>query len=94
MKKRIANKNIFKDMGFSNAEAQHLLLRAELMQEILNIIERKGWTQAQAAKHMGISQPRISEIKADKIELFTIDNLVTMLATLNKRVEIRIKNAA
>ncbi len=81
-------------MGFSNAEAQHLLLRAELMQEILNIIERKGWTQAQAAKHMGISQPRISEIKADKIELFTIDNLVTMLATLNKRVEIRIKNAA
>lgn len=94
MKKRIANKNIFKDLGFGNAEAQHLLLRAELMQEILNIIERKGWTQAQAAKHMGISQPRISEIKADKIELFTIDNLVTMLATLNKRVEIRIKNAA
>jgi len=47
--------NVFSDLGFSEAEAENLLLRSQLMSEICDIAN--GLTQAQAAKRLGVSQP-------------------------------------
>lgn len=83
MKKRIGGKNVNRDS---------LLIREELMRELINAIEDNGWTQAEAAKHLGVAQARISEIKTGKVNLFTIDILVNMLSAFKKRVMVTVKN--
>jgi predicted XRE-type DNA-binding protein len=45
---------------------------------ILKRIDQKGWTQKEAARQMGVTQPRISDLKRQKLDLFSIDSLVSM----------------
>ena len=66
---------------------------ADLMIELRDLIQRKGLTQAQAAKLFGVSQPRISDLVRGKIAQFTIDMLVNMLARAGKKVVIQTKRA-
>lgn len=62
--------------------ADNMVLRADIMIMIRDIIEQKGWTQKQAADRLNISQPRVSDIINGKIEKFTLDFLVSMLVAL------------
>jgi predicted XRE-type DNA-binding protein len=84
--------NVFSDIGFSDAEADSLHIRSCLMIEIEKIIKANGWTQAQAAEILGISQPRISDIVSDRVSLFAIDTLVKYLSILGKRVLVNVEN--
>ena len=88
--------NVFTDLGFDKETAENLRLRADLMIELREVIQRKGLTQAQAAKLFRVSQPRISDLVRGKISLFTIDMLVNMLARAGKKVVLHTKrkNAA
>jgi predicted XRE-type DNA-binding protein len=52
------------------------------------LVERK-LTQAAAARVFDVTQPRISDLVRGKIELFSIDTLVDMLARAGVRVDIR-----
>jgi predicted XRE-type DNA-binding protein len=52
-----------------------------------------GITQAQAAKTMGVSQPRVKDLVNGKIDRFTIDKLVTMLYRIGLKVEVKLKGA-
>ena len=85
--------NVFKDIGFDNALAESLLIRSSLMIEIEMVVKSKGWTQAEAARVLGVTQPRISEIMSDRIDLFGIDTLVNYLSILGKKVTIVVKDA-
>lgn len=69
-------------------------LRASLMMALDRHIRTKGWTQAEAARRLGVTQPRISDLLPGKITLFSIDTLVSMLAEAGLRVEMRIGEAA
>jgi predicted XRE-type DNA-binding protein len=80
--------NVFEDLGFDRAEAENLRVRSQLMSEIVDRI--MGMTQVQAAALLGVSQPRISHLRAGKINLFTIDTLVNMLTTAGFRVGVRV----
>lgn len=51
-------------------------------------------TQAQAARLLGITQPRVSNLMAGNINLFSIDTLVKLLARAGLRVEVRVRKAA
>jgi predicted XRE-type DNA-binding protein len=51
-------------------------------------------TQARAAKLFGVSQPRISDLMRGKINLFSIDNLVRLLAAAGLRVDLKVKKVA
>lgn len=86
--------NVFEDLGFSHEEAEHLRIRSALMVTLGELIARRGWTQAQAAKVLGVSQPRVSDLKRGKIDLFSIDTLVEMLAKAGCHVELRIAQPA
>ena len=86
--------NVFLDLGFSCAEAEGLLLRANLMDEIEQIITRRKLTQASAAKLFGVTQPRISDLMRGKFDRFSIDGLIVMLAHAGMHVTIQIKPAA
>ena len=74
-------------------EALNMKLRSELMIQIKQTIEVKGWTQKKAAKKLGVTQPRISDLLRGKIDLFSLDMLVNMLASMGDKVEIKIKAA-
>lgn len=76
------------------AQAENLKLRSSLMVALKRHIERKGLSQAEAAKVFGVTQPRISNLMRGKIQLFGLDMLVNMLATAGMRVTMRVKKAA
>jgi predicted XRE-type DNA-binding protein len=56
-------------------------------------IGKQGWTQAEAASHLGVTQPRIYDLVRSKIAEFGLDNLVTMLARAGMAVDIRVRKA-
>ena len=82
--------NVFADLGFDVEEAENLRVRADLMIAIKTLVEEKGWTQEEAARQFGVSQPRISEIFRGKIELFTVDKLINMLARIGRQVSVQV----
>ena len=86
--------NIFFDVGFSTKEAEHLKLRAQLMDAVRQVIQQRDLTQAQAAKLLGVTQPRISDLMRGKIDLFSMDTLVSMLALGGMHVGLTIEAAA
>ena len=73
-----ASDNVFLDLGFSADEEQNLLLRSELMSKVRT--DARGMTQQKAAKLLGITQPRLNLLLKGKIEKFSLDALVNMLA--------------
>ena len=83
--------NVFADIGFPQEEAQNLYLRAELMIRLAQFIDKKGLTQQQAAKMLGVTQPRLNLMLKRRIELFSLDALVNMAARAGMRVEMRVK---
>jgi predicted XRE-type DNA-binding protein len=84
--------NVFVDLGFPPAEAENLRIRAKMMIALTSYIQdQKKMNQATAAKALGVSQPRISDLVRGKIGLFTIDTLVNMLASAGLKVELEIK---
>lgn len=81
--------NVFEDIGFPAGEARNLKIRSMLMLTAERVIEERGLTQAQAAKLMGVSQPRISDLVRGRIDQFTIDSLINMLTNAGVPVEVR-----
>lgn len=74
-----SSENVFADLGFSAEEAENLKVRADLMIELTQLIESRGLTQAAAAKLLGVTQPRISDLVRGKIDRFSVDTLIAML---------------
>lgn len=83
--------DIFRDLGFSAAEARNLRLRSDLMTALRQYIEKQGWTQADAAKRLKVSQPRISDLIRGKISRFSLETLVNMLTDAGIDVAVKIK---
>jgi len=88
MENHITTGSVLDDLGFSESEAENLKIRASLMRAIEKYINEKKLTQAEAAKMMHVSQPRISDLKRGKIERFTIDMLVNMLACTHASISL------
>ncbi len=86
--------DVFADLGFSPAEAENLRIRSAIMCALVTFIRKNQLTQARAAKLMGISQPRVSDLMRGKIHLFSIDNLVNLLAAAGLRANVRVNKAA
>jgi predicted XRE-type DNA-binding protein len=82
--------NVFRDIGFGPKEAESLRLRAQLMVEVTRLIRARKLTQRAAAKLLGVTQPRISDLIRGKIDLFSIDTLVNMLARGGMYVKLRV----
>ena len=85
--------NVFKDVGFSDAEAERALLKADLAFEIYNIIEQRKLTQAKAGKILGIHPSDISRLKGGDFNRFSVERLFTLLNRFNRNIEIRITPA-
>lgn len=86
--------NVFEDLGFPAEEAEHLRVRSALVGTIRQVIDERGLTQAQAAALLGVTQPRVSDLVRGKIDLFSIDALVEMLARAGYHVDLRVAQVA
>lgn len=86
---RRSSGNVFRDIGFPPEEAAHMLIRADLMIALERIIRKRRLTQVQAAKVLGVSQPRVSDLLRGRIDLFSIDSLVDMLARFGVAVRLQ-----
>lgn len=84
--------NVFIDLGFSEPEAINIMARLELMLQIEKIIKERGWTQQEAAKVLGLRQPRVSELMASRSEKFTVDMLMKLLDKLGKEVKLTVRD--
>ena len=71
-------------------EAENMKLRSALMIALKDNIVRSGLSQSQAAKLFSVTQPRVSDLMRGKINLFTIDALVNMVAAAGLHVEMRV----
>jgi predicted XRE-type DNA-binding protein len=82
--------NIFIDMGFEPAEAHVMLMRSMLMNRIEHHLNAQPWTQAEAAKRLGIDQPRVSRLKKGVMKEFSLDMLLTFATKLGMEPELRL----
>jgi predicted XRE-type DNA-binding protein len=73
------------------AEAANLRVRAELMNKIATIVAAKGWIQAEAAAHCGVTQPRVNDLLRGRLSRFSLDALVNIAAALGLRVHIELE---
>ena len=83
--------DVFVDLGFSPAESCNLRLRSQMMTALRKFIEKESLTQADAAKRLKVSQPRISDLTRGKISRFSLDTLVNMLTDAGLEMDVRIK---
>lgn len=80
--------NIFADLGLQDAE--EMLVRSDLLSEVVSIIRKSQLTQKEIAKILGISAPKVSSLMTGKISDFSNDTLMHYLALLGCNIEIRI----
>jgi predicted XRE-type DNA-binding protein len=83
--------NVFRDVGFRRDEAEHLLVRADLMIQVQKLIVARRLKQRDAAEILRVSQPRVSDLLRGRIDLFSTDALIDMLARLGARVRFTVK---
>ena len=81
--------NVFADLGFPDAE--ELLAKARLASAISDIIEGRHLTQKAAAKVLGTTQPKVSNLVNGSLEGFSLERLARFLNRLDRDVEIVVK---
>jgi predicted XRE-type DNA-binding protein len=85
-----ADDNLFSDLGFEPEEAIKLKIKSQLMAEISAWIKGQHLKQEDAAKILGVSRPRVSDVITGKIGKFTIDTLVDLLERTGKHVTVNV----
>ncbi len=83
--------NVFRDLGFSKHQAEHLILRADLLIQIQKVVTARRLTQAQLARLLHVTQPRVSDLLRGHLHLFSIETLIDMLGRLGVQVRLVVK---
>ena len=86
--------NVWDAIEGQPAEAENMKLRSELMIALKQRIAQLELSQAQAAKQLGVTQPRVSDLLRGKINLFGLDALVNMAAAVGLRVDLQVRASA
>lgn len=81
--------NVFADLGFANAEDH--LVKAELVSQLKHIVDREGWSQAQAAKVMGMAQPDVSRLLRGQFSNYSLDRIMRFLTAAGCAVDITLR---
>lgn len=83
--------NVWDALEVDLGERERMKMLSDMMDIVERLIEEKGWTQKQAAQHLGVTQPRISDLMRGKISVFSIDSLVTMAGKAGLQLTIGLK---
>ena len=75
------------------AQAANMKARAELMRALQALVRESGWTQVEAARRCGITQPRMNDLLRGRISRFSLDALVNIAAASGREVRIALETA-
>ena len=78
--------NVFRDLGLKSPE--ELLAKAKLAASIVQIFEQRQLSQIQAAKLLGIDQPKVSQLYRGRLDDFSIERLMRFLTALHRDIRI------
>lgn len=81
--------NVFADLGLQQPE--ELQAKVQFAYLISQIINHRHMTQKDAATELGLTQPKISNIMAGRLDGFSLEKLIMLMVKLNRDVEIVIK---
>ncbi len=84
--------NVFADLGLPDADK--LQIKSGLTVEIAKAIRESGLTQAEAAKRMGLTQPKVSSLLRGEFSNFSERKLMDCLNRLGYDIEIRVRETA
>ena len=85
----ISSGNVFADLGLPNPE--EALAKAELAQKIIVLIRKRGLTQIQAAKILGVDQPKVSALTRGQLTGFSLERLMRFLLRLGQDIKITVQ---
>lgn len=82
--------SVFDALADTPAEADNLRVRSHLMSAISGRIDEFGWSQRVAAGNLGVTQPRVSDLKNGKLSRFSIDTLVNLAKKVGLHVKVEL----
>lgn len=87
----VTHGSVFDDAAlFDPARGAGLKMRAQLLRGLERWLQDSGMTQTAAARQLGVTQARVSDIKHGKISSFSLDLLVRLAARAGLRPELRL----
>ncbi len=87
---QVSNGNVFADLNLHNPD--EMTIKAELVRQIGEIIDKQKLTQIETAELLGIDQPKVSALLRGKIAGFSLERLFRFLSALDRDVEIAVKS--
>ena len=91
MKKVKTYASVWDALADTPEQAANLRARAELMQQIAAIVKKRGWTQMEAARQCGVTQPRINDLLRGRVSRFSLDALVNIATAIGRRVHVELE---
>ena len=85
----VSSGNVFADLGLPNPE--EALAKAELAHKISVLVSNRGLTQMQAAKLLGVDQPKVSALLRGKFSGFSLERLMRFLLLLGQDIKITVQ---
>ncbi len=85
--------NVWDALCDTAEESANLTARSDLMIQIGQIVKKSGWTQVEAGRRCGVTQPRINDLLRGHIDRFSLDALVNIATALGRKVQIKLKAA-
>lgn len=86
--------SVFDALADTPEQAANLRARSELINALRALVQREGWTQVQAARQCGVTQPRMNDLLRGRASRFSLDALVNMAAACGRQVHIVLADAA
>src|ERR1017187_1681910 len=78
--------NVYEQLGFPDAEAN--LVKAQLVSKIAEILRERGWSQQQAAKVPGMTQPKLSKMLRGQFRGVSEMKMMDCLVRLGRGIKI------
>lgn len=83
--------NVLLDLGFDDAE--ELSAKAALALKLNELINQRGLSQTEAAHIVGMTQPKVSQIRRYKLQNISLERLMQALVSLGQHIEIIVQPA-
>ncbi len=81
--------NVYADLHYARSE--EMLIKAQLVSKLAEIIKKRGLTQEQAAARLGLTQPKVSRLLKGQFRSISQRRLLECLTRLGRDVEIVVK---
>ena len=92
--KRTKFANVWDAIGDGTAEAANMTMRSDLLIAIAERVRSWNVTQAEAARRLDVTQPRLNELLRGRIANFSLDALVSLADRAGLKVRLDIAKAA